>query len=330
MILVLGATSYIGQAFARMLRGRSECFIPLSRDAFDYSRFELLFDYVRKIKPDLVINAAEYVEEPSSGGGELDRLEMLHANTLLPQTVSRVCAMTQTPWGQVSSGDIYCGAKISHNQNIRIERDLTHPAIRNLFELHPERLHGFTESDEPNFSFKKGPCTFYSGTKALAEEAIRNHSESYIWRLRLPFNEQDRPGNYLWQLQNVPSSHDAINSLSHLEDCVGACLQLWERRAPFGIYNVTNPGAVTIDEIVQMIQRILKLSASGNGLNGLGSRSPQPRLLRSHCVLDGSKLRRAGVELRHVRDALEKSLVKWQSQFAESWKRHPQPEPAAQ
>ena len=70
MILLLGATGYIGQAFARALRSRRECFIPLSREAFDYTSFELLFDYVRKIKPDLVINAAEFVENPSLGNDE--------------------------------------------------------------------------------------------------------------------------------------------------------------------------------------------------------------------------------------------------------------------
>jgi len=58
MILLLGATGYIGQAFARALRRRKDSFIPLSRNAFDYTRFEFLFDYVRKIGPDLVINAA--------------------------------------------------------------------------------------------------------------------------------------------------------------------------------------------------------------------------------------------------------------------------------
>jgi UDP-glucose 4,6-dehydratase len=331
MILVLGATSYIGQAFARVMRGRRECFIPLSRDAFDYTRFELLFDYVRKIKPELVINAAEHGEPLRLEDSEIDRLEMLQANTLLPQTVSRVCEMTQTPWGQVSSGDIYCGAKISRNQTFRIERDLAHPVIRKLFDRHPEQIRGFTELDEPNFSFKKGPCTFYSGTKALAEEAIRNHRESYIWRLRLPFNEQDQPANFLSRLLALPPSNGAINSLSHLEDCVAACLQLWERRAPFGIYNVTNPGAVTTDEIITMIQRILKPARPEAWLNGCGSSRSQSRpLLRSDCILDASKLRKTGIELRNVRDALQKSLEKWQSRANGQWTKFPQPEPAAQ
>jgi UDP-glucose 4,6-dehydratase len=331
MILVLGATSYIGQAFARMLRGRSECFIPLSRDAFDYARFELLFDYVRKIKPDLVINAAEYIEEASSNNGELDRLEMLHANTLLPQTVSRVCAMTNTPWGHVSSGNIYSGAKISDNHKSRIERDLTRPAIRKLFDHYPDRFQGFTENDEPNCSFRAGPCTFYCGTKALAEEAIRYQGQNYIWRFRLPFNEQDQPCNFLSQLHSISQFDDGINSLSHLEDCVGACLELWERRAPFGIYNITNPGAITIRETVQMIRRILK--PPGRAESWIGSCESFPngsKPLRSHCILDVSKMLRIGVKLRNVKEALEKSLEKWPRLGLSSQKQHFPIEPAAQ
>jgi dTDP-4-dehydrorhamnose reductase len=62
MILLLGATSYVGQTFARALRRRKDSFIPLSRNAFDYTRFEFLFDYIRKVRPELVINAAKWCQ----------------------------------------------------------------------------------------------------------------------------------------------------------------------------------------------------------------------------------------------------------------------------
>ena len=52
--------------------------------------------------------------------------------------------------------------------------------------------------DEPNFSFRNAPSGFYSGTRALAEEAIRELGPIYIWRPRLPFNERDEPCNLLY------------------------------------------------------------------------------------------------------------------------------------
>ena len=316
MILLLGATSYIGQAFARALRRRKDSFIPLSRNAFDYTRFEFLFDYVRKIKPDLVINAAEYPEKQTGDSADLDRTAMFRANTLLPQTIARVCALTNTPLGHVSSGSIYSGAKIFENGTFRVEEDLGLPEAQALFTSHPDRFGGFTEMDEPNLSFRRAPCTFYGGTKALAEEALRDTS-SYIWRLRLPFNQRDAPNNFLSQLQDGFRFRDSINSLSHLDECVVACIELWERRAPVGIYNVVNPGPMRTRDIVQMIQRYLEPPRRFQVFLYEPSASCDAESrIRSDCILDGSKLLGSGVRLRPARQALEQSLQKWESQPA--------------
>ena len=313
MILLLGATGYVGQAFARALRIRKDSFIPLSLDTFDYARFEFLLDYVRKVHPDLVINATGTLDNPVSDAGELDRMEMLQTNTLLPQTIARVCALTNTPWGHVSSGSIYTGAKILENGKYRVEPDLSRPSIRELFAAHPERFCGFSELDEPNFSFKNAPCNFYSGTKALAEEAL-SQAQCYLWRLRLPFNEVDEPANFLSQLQDGFKLQHAINSLSQLDDCVRACLELWERRAAFGIYNVVNPGAVSSQEVFQKIQRFLKpANRFPITVYAPGADRPSPR---ADCILDVSKLLKCGVKLPSVQKALEKSLEQWRPQAA--------------
>jgi UDP-glucose 4,6-dehydratase len=313
MILLLGATGYIGQAFARALRRRGNCFIPLSRHAFDYAKFDLLFDYVRKIRPRFVINAAGSSDHFNVDSHERARLETFETNTVIPQTVARVCVMTQTPWGHVSSGCIYSGAKVYENGAMRIERDLNRPELRRLYETHPEKFSGFTEYDEPNFSFRCPPCNFWEGTKALAEEALRGGERTYIWRPRIPFSERDEPHNLLTKLQAYQRVYDHVTSLSHVEDFARACLELVERQAPFGIYNVTNPGAVTTRQIVKMIERFLKPSrrfdywAGDDEFYAEGTRTP-----RSSCILDVTKLLQTGVKMRPVGDALEEALHKWQ------------------
>ena len=150
MILLLGATGYMGQAFATELRRRGYNFIPLTRQAFDYTNFDLLFDYVRKMRPEFIINAAGYVGKPNEETCELEHGETLFANTFLPQTIEKVCSMTNTPWGHVSSGNIYCGAKVFQNREKRIVRDLQQSEIQELHASHPEMFLGFTEWDEPN------------------------------------------------------------------------------------------------------------------------------------------------------------------------------------
>jgi len=312
MILLLGATGYFGQAFASELRRRGHCFIPLSRRAFEYTHFELLFDYVRRMKPAFLINTAGYVGRPNMEACELGREEALQANSFLAQTVARVCVMTNTPWGHVSSGSIYCGAKVFENGGMRVERDLNRPGVRQIFEAHPEKFFGFTEQDEPNVTFRHFPCSFFSGTKALAEETIRGNGQIYIWRLNTPFNERDEPCNLLSQLQRDAKVYDNLSSLSHLEDCVRACLDLWERGAAFGTYNVTDRGAVTTRQVVEMIERILKPRRSFEYWMDDDVYRDAAKTPRSSCILDVSKLLRAGVKMRNVEEALEDSLERWQ------------------
>jgi dTDP-4-dehydrorhamnose reductase len=309
MILLLGASGYMGQAFATELRRRRYSFIPLTRRAIDYTSFELLFDYIRKLKPEFIINAAGYPGRPNVDACETAREETLFANTLLPQTISRACSMTSTPWGHVSSGCIYHGAKLIDEKGTRIVEGAE---LRQLFAGSPEKIFGYTEWDEPNFSFRNAPCNFYSGTKTLAEEAIRGVGDVYLWRPGMPFNERSEPRNFLWRIQNYAKVFNGVNSLSHLDDFVRACLDLWERQAPFGVYNMTNPGAVLTRQVVEMVERILKPNRhfefwkDEEEFYRLGAKAP-----RSNCVLDVSKLLVAGVKVRPVEEALEDSLRNW-------------------
>jgi UDP-glucose 4,6-dehydratase len=314
MILLLGASGYVGQAFASELRRREYGVIPLTRKAIDYSDFDLLFDYVRRMRPEFLINAAGYTGKPDMDACERAREQTLSANTLLPQTIARVCLMTNTPWGHVSSGGIYSGAKVVDNGSMRIEKNLNRLGLRRLIAEHPENVFGFTERDEPNFSFRCSPCDFYSGTKALAEEIIRGIGRSYIWRPGLTFGEREESKNFLWRIQQCAKVYDGINSISHLEDFVRACLNLWERQAAFGIYNVTNPGAVTTRQIVELIQRISKLDRhfefweDDEEFYRFEAKAP-----RSYGILDVSKLLATGVEMRPVEEALVDSLRNWHS-----------------
>src|SRR6266487_4219406 len=290
MILLLGATGYIGQAFARELMRRRWDFRPLSRREVDYSRFETLLEFLRSNKPSFVLNAAGFAGQPNVDACETARADTLQGNTLLPITIADACAATGTPWGHVSSGCIYCGAYIVEGGRRAIESDLTKADLRALIERCPSALQGFTEEDEPNFTFRRPPCSFYSGTKALAEEALRKHPNGFLWRLRIPFDELDEPKNYLSKLLHYARLYDNFNSLSHRGDFVRACLDLWELRAPFGAYNLTNPGFITARQAVALLQRLLRLNrtfdffASDDEFYKVAARTP-----RSNCVLDVSK-----------------------------------------
>jgi dTDP-4-dehydrorhamnose reductase len=314
MILLLGASGYIGQAFAAELGRRELPFTPASRRQLDYSRFEALLKFLRERKPVFVVNAAGYIGKPNVDACENAKAETLLGNVVLPVTIAHACLEAGVPWGHVSTGCIYNGAKVrDEDGGWRVEPDLNKPEVRRLFDAKPEVFRGFSEEDEPNFSFRHPPCSFHNGTKVLAEEAISGVGRVYLWRLRIPFDEFDGPRNSLSKLRRYPKVHDNINSFSHRGDFVRACLDLWERRAPSGTYNVTNPGAISTRQIIAKIERLLKPArafeffADDAQFYAKGVKAP-----RSNCVLDTTKLLGAGVQMRSVDEAIEDALEHWQ------------------
>jgi dTDP-4-dehydrorhamnose reductase len=317
MIILLGATGYIGSAFATELKRRDLPFVPLSRRELDYTNFEALWEYLRANRPSFLINAAGYTGKPNVDACEQAQSETLLGNALLPATIAHACAALNIPWGHVSSGCIYNGAKVREGAGWRVEPDLTRPPLRELFESERAHFAGFTEEDEPNFSFRRPPCSFYSGTKALGEESIRGDGESFIWRLRIPFDEKDGARNYLSKLQRYSRVYDNVNSVSHRGDFVRACLDLWEARAAFGIYNMTNPGAVSTRQVVRLLQRTVAAGRQFEFWSGdeefyrMAAKTP-----RSNCILDSGKLLRAGIRMRPVEEAIADALRWWQPENA--------------
>jgi dTDP-4-dehydrorhamnose reductase len=312
MILLLGASGYMGGAFAEALRERGWAYRACARSEADYTRFDVLLGLLRRERPELVVSAAGFTGRPNVDACEEARAETLAGNVLFLQTLAHACRVVEVPWGHVSSGCIYAGAKVEEGGVLRVERDLMKAGLREGWESGRMILRGFTEEDEPNFSFHRPPCSFYSGSKALGEEAVRGLGGGYLWRLRIPFDGVDHPKNYLSKLLTYPKLYDNVNSISHRGDFARACLDLWGVRAPFGVYNVTNPGWVTTRQVVGLIQEVWRSDRrfefwqSDEEFYRLAARAP-----RSNCVLDEGKLVGAGVRVRPVTEALRDSLERW-------------------
>src|SRR3954447_14016830 len=99
MITLLGASGYIGQAFAEELKSRGWSFTSLSRKQIDYSRFDVLLPYLQQHKPSFVINAAGYTGKPNVDACESARADTLQGSTLLPMTVAQACLAAGVPFG---------------------------------------------------------------------------------------------------------------------------------------------------------------------------------------------------------------------------------------
>lgn len=288
MILLLGATGYVGSAFRAYLTETRLPYHTLSRSEADYTQLPVLAAWLQQHRPEFVINCAGYTGKPNVDACELHKAACLHGNAVLPGVIRTACEHAGVPWGHVSSGCIYTGAK-------------------------PDGT-GFTETDPPNFTFRQDNCSFYSGTKALGEEVLAGAAQCYIWRLRIPFNEGENPRNYLTKVMRYQRLLEARNSLSQLDEFVRACFACWQKRVPFGIYNVTNPGSVTTREIVELIKQ------SGVSHKQFDFFSDEAEFMRvaaktprSNCVLDTTKLQQTGIVLTEIHDAVVKALRRWKT-----------------
>ena len=313
MIWILGASGYIGEALVAEAKRQKLPFRPVARREINYSDFRTLLPALRKDKPDFVINAAGFTGKPNVDACEKFKAETIAGNVTLALSVAQACDVAGIKLGTVSSGCIYTGAKILRKDGSwAVEDRLTEPLISELLEQRSDKIRGFGEADEPNFTFEHNNCSFYSGTKAVAEQALRNFPDFYVWRIRIPFDEFDGPRNYLSKVQRYAKVYQNWNSLTHRGDFARACLTFVSGKVPGGIYNMTNPGYVSTREVVGKIQQRLKPSWKPDFWSGddefyrFGAGTP-----RSNCLLDVAKSQKAGVGLRPLEEALEESLAQW-------------------
>lgn len=313
MILLLGASGYVGKALASAMSRRGLCFRALSRTEADYTDYVTLKAFLARERPAYVLNAAGYTGKPNLDACETRRAETLLGNVFFPQMLAIVCADLGIPLGQVSSGCIYAGCLVEEGGEWNVVKDVNRPDVRRMAKEAPHRLRGFDEEMTPNFSFRDGPCSFYSGTKALGEEVIRNLGRQHVWRLRIPFDERDGARNYVSKLIRYERVYDALNSISHLGDFADACLDCVEKAVSYGTYNVVNPGFVSARDVVELIrakllpERVFRFWADDEEFYRSAAVAP-----RSNCLLDPGKLLRAGIRLRPVSEALEDALDRWQ------------------
>jgi dTDP-4-dehydrorhamnose reductase len=286
MIYLLGGSGYVGHAYQALLTRKGIPFRNLRRAELDYTNREVLTAALKADRPEFLINAAGYTGKPNVDACELHKHECLFGNAVLPGIIADACTAAGVPWGHVSSGCIYTGARSDGS--------------------------GFTETDAPNFTFRQNNCSFYSGSKALGEEVLAGKPDVYIWRLRIPFNEIDNPRNYLTKLLRYSTLLEATNSISQLEEFVAATFACWEKRVSFGTYNVTNPGQVTTHEVVDLIK---KAGVSNKNFVFFKDESDfmqkAAKTPRSNCVMDSSKLASTGIQMTEVHEAIERDLKRW-------------------
>ncbi len=286
MVVILGGRGYVATALAAACQRAGIPHRVLSRSETDYTHPPALEAALAAIRPDYLMNAAGYTGFPNVSASEKNKPACLMANTALPAVVSSVCRKLGLPWGHISTGCIFSGTGPDGG--------------------------GFREDDAPNFTFQRGGCSFYSGTKALAEEILAADPTVHIWRIRRPFTHTNHPKNTLSKLLDYPVLVNISNSYSQMDEAADACLRCFTHQLPAGIYHVVNPGGIDARTIATMAAqhglarheyRFVDSCAELPGFDGVP---------RAESLLNPSKIIAAGARLTPVEQAVVHAFQRWQ------------------
>lgn len=265
MILIYGSHGFMGSAIVDECQRRGLVCVRGHRDHIK--------DEVWKVADHggVVINAAAFIPSPTVDACKLHVGETLEGNVLFLALLRDECSRFNVPIMHLSTGCLF-------NE----ERE-------------------YTEDDQPTRGWD-GYCGFYVGTKLMAEKLARQYDRHYILRLRLPFDGQNHPRNYLTKLLSFERVFLHINSLTHRGDFAKWVLDLWQNDAPHGTYHCVNKGHVSAAWLVSQLR-----------LAGLMEKCPAFVETKdtSGAILSTAKLEAHVKEVRSVVDAVQDSLKHW-------------------
>jgi UDP-glucose 4,6-dehydratase len=286
MIILFGSTGYIGGEFKKQLdelklpvflwpNAKTTTFVDLEK-WYEEAGYPLIGG---------VINAAGYTGKPNVDACELNKEDTIHGNIIWPQILTDWCMLNDIPLGHVSSGCIYDGRRLDGKP--------------------------FTEEDEPNLNFKYNNSSFYSGTKAIAEQIISKWEKNYIWRLRIPFEENDNSRNYISKILKYERLLDAENSVSNKQEFVSACIQTLTKKVPYGTYNVTNGGYITTKGIVEKLKNTIAKDKNFQFVDEDEFYKNVVKTSRSNCVMSNEKLLSTGIKMKTSYEAVDYCIKNW-------------------
>jgi len=282
MILVIGASGYIGREFIEQLSINNIKYTILSHKDINKN---LLLNIIKSNNIKYLINCAAFVGKPNIEACENQKDKCIEGNILLPILLKEICEITEIIYCHISTGCLYNG--------------------KSNFEK------GFSEEDQPNFNFENNNCGFYTGTKALAEKIVKTYHKSYIWRIRLPFENIHNERNYISKILTYDYLITENNSLSNKKEFVNACIESILKNIPYGIYNITNTGCISAEEVVKKIKNTINKDKKALYLSMDQFYEKISKMPRSNCVTDNSKLLSTGIHMSEIHDSIDWCLDNW-------------------
>ncbi|KAG7988355.1 hypothetical protein I3843_03G183800 [Carya illinoinensis] len=273
--LIYGRTGWIGGLLGKICEKQGIPF-QYGRGRLE-ERSQLLAD-IQTVKPTHVFNAAGVTGRPNVDWCETNKPETIRTNVAGTLTLADVCREHGLLMMNYATGCIF-------------EYDAAHPLGSGI---------GFKEEDKPNFT-----GSFYSKAKAMVEELMQEYDNVCTLRVRMPISSDlSNPRNFITKISCYNKVVDIPNSVTILDELLPISIEMAKRNCR-GIWNFTNPGVVSHNEVLEMYKNYI--DPKFNWVNF--TLEEQAKVIvapRSNNEMDASKLKNEFPELLPIKESLIK------------------------
>lgn len=271
--LVFGGDGWIGSQVAALLRARGDdvC-IPRVR-ADDEAGVDAL---LRDDRPDRVLGLMGRTHGP--GHATIDYLERkdvlvdnVRDNLYAPWVLAHLCAARDIHFTYLGTGCIFSDGT-------------------------------FAEDDAPNFFGSS-----YSVVKGFTDRMMHMYRGTLNVRIRMPINADRHPRNFITKIVSYDKICSVANSMTVLPDLLPLAVDMAVNRVT-GTVNLTNPGTISHDAILEMYREIVDPSFTWQNF----SIDEQRRVLladRSNNRMDTARLERMYPAVAPIDCAVRRVLV---------------------
>ncbi|CAN4076487.1 unnamed protein product [Withania somnifera] len=273
--LIYGRTGWIGGWLGKICEERGI--------AYEYGlgqlqdRNSLMHDMIR-VKPTHVFNAAGVTGRPNVDWCESHKVETIRTNVAGTLTLADICRQADILVMNFTTGCIF-------------EYDERHPLGSGI---------GFKEEEKPNFT-----GSFYSKTKAMVEELLREYENVCTLRVRMPISSDlSNPRNFITKITHYDKVVNIPNSMTVLDELLPISIEIAKRKCR-GIWNFTNPGVVSHNEILEMYRDYIDPKFKWQNLYF----QQQAKVIiapRSNNEIDTTKLKKKFPEFLWIKDSIIK------------------------
>jgi len=292
-VLVYGSNGWIGGQFVQILKEKN---VDFCRGNSRVDSEKDLFEEILTVSPTHVVSfigrthgkigekvytTIDYLEQE----GKL--VENVRDNLFSPLLLADICSSQKIHYTYLGTGCIF-----------------------KFDEHHPfgKEIAGFDETSMPNFFGSS-----YSIVKGFTDRLMHRYEDSVLnLRIRMPITASPNPRNFITKIVNYEKVCSVPNSMTILPELLPCVLDMM-RKCITGTMNLTNPGLISHNEILEMYKEIVDPSFTWKNF----SQEEQRKILaadRSNNYLDTSRLETLYPDISTIKEGIRKCLLQYKEE----------------